>query len=118
MKKLLLKTVKIDHGDDFKELIKVGAPLELSYRKTIMGLLKTPKNPQAGASFEETAEAMPIWLKFRNLSEKATDIQLEDAEHTFVVDCLKNAQYAQRTVEVFNMVNDVIAAADLKPKEV
>ena len=115
MKKVTLRKVAIDYGDDDKNLIPEGAPKFLDYRVTIMSLLKTPKDPPAGASFEETAQAMPIWMKFRKhkMAEIGdSDIMLEDAEHKFVVDCLTNAKYVQRSYELFEMVEAVKAAPD------
>lgn len=114
MKKIALKKVKIDYDDD-AGLTPEGAPEFLDYRKTIMGLLKTPKDPQKGADFEETAIAIPIWSKFRQLKMPAIgdgEIQLEDAEHKFVVECLKNARYIQRSLELYDMIQGVIDAPD------
>ena len=71
MKKIALKKVKIDYDDD-AGLTPDNAPEFMDYRKTIMGLLKTPKNPEKGADFEETAQAMPIWAKFRKLGATVT----------------------------------------------
>ena len=115
MKLVTLRKVAIDYGDDDLNLIPEGAPKFLDYRTTIMSLLKTPKDPQAGATFEETAEAMPIWLKFRQhkMAEIGdSDILLEDAEHKFVLECLKNAKYIQRSYELYEMVLHVEGAPD------
>ena len=113
MKKLTLKKVKIDYGED---IIKPdGAPEFLEYRQTIMGLLKTPKDPQKGADFEEVAAAIPIWLKFRDMNRPElgdSEILLEDAEHKFVIECLKNARFVQRSVELFDMIQSIIDAPD------
>lgn len=113
MKKIVLKKVKIDYVEDV--LKPEHAPEFLDYRATIMGLLKTPKNPEKGADFEETATAMPIWLKLRKYAMPELgdgEILLEDAEHKFVVECLKNARYIQRSYELFEMVQSVIDAPD------
>ena len=67
MKVLPLKKVKIDYGLDDPSLVPDNAPEFLDYRLTYMSLLKTPKDPQVGASFEETAQATPIWKKFKDL---------------------------------------------------
>ena len=110
MKVIPLKKVKIDYGLDDPKLTPENAPEFLDYRTTIMGLLKTPKDPQAGASFEETAEAMPIWLKLREYKQPEIgdgEIMLEDAEHKFVLACIKNAKYIQRSVELWRMGIDI-----------
>ena len=110
MKKLTLKKVRIDY-----EIKPDGAPEFMDYRTTIMSLLKTPKDPTKGADFEETAEAMPIWLKLRQLKMPEmgdTTILLEDAEHKFIIDCLKNARYVQRSIELFEMIQSVIDSPD------
>jgi hypothetical protein len=116
MKVITLKNVIIDYGEDDASLIPANAPKNLDYRTTIMSLLKSPKDPQAGASFEETAEAMPIWKKFREHKMPAmgdSEILLEDAEHKFVVDCVtKNAKYIQRSWELFEMGQSLIDAPD------
>ncbi len=114
MKKITLKKVKIDYGED-QANIPDGAPKFLDYRTTIMGLLKTPKDPSKGANFEETAEAMPIWMKLRQHKTPAlgdSTILLEDAEHKFIVECLKNARFVQRSYEMFEMVQAIIDAPD------
>ena len=104
MKKVVLNKVKIDYGMDDPALTPEGAPEFLDYRQTYMGLLKTPKDPQAGATFEETAEAMPIWKKFRELAPTESVILLEDAEHKFLVTCVtENAKYIQRSYELYEM---------------
>lgn len=107
MKKVTLKKVRIDYAMDEKELTPKGAPEFLDYRLTIMGLLKTPKDPQAGCSWDETATAMPIWKKFRELEMPAIGdgtILLEDAEHKFVTECVcENARYVQRSFELWEM---------------
>lgn len=105
MKKIELKTVTMDTSDSVQQ-----APVTLDYRDTIMGLLKTPNDPQQGATFEEMATAMPIWVKFRDATKNV--VLLEDAEHKAVVDCLKNAKFIQRNMEIFNMINDIIEAPD------
>ena len=113
MKKIALKKVKIDYDEDV--LKHTGAPEFLEYRSTIMGLLKTPKDPQKGADFEETAQAIPIWSKFRKYKMPDIgdgEILLEDAEHKFVVECLKNARFIQRSIELYDMVQSVIDAPD------
>jgi len=106
MKIVPLKKVVIDYdGDRSKEM-----PEFLEYRHTIMSLLKTPKDPEKGATFEETAQAMPIWLKFRDHKVPEIgdgEIMLEDAEHKFVVSCLKGARFVQRSYELFIMIKDV-----------
>ena len=105
MKKIILKKVHIDYGDE--GLKPEGSPEFLDYRITIMGLLKTPKDPAKGADFEETAEAMPIWHRFRKLKLAAmgdNEILLEDAEHKFVLGGLKNARYVQRSFELYEMI--------------
>ena len=116
MKKITLKKVKIDYAQDDEALTPQGAPEFLDYRQTIMALLKTPKDPQAGASFEETAEAMPIWMKFRKLQMPAMgdgEILLENAEHKFIVECVtKNAKYIQRSYELFEMGQSLIDAPE------
>ena len=108
MKVIELKNVKIDYGTG--ELTPQGAPEFLDYKTTIMALLKTPKDPQAGATFEEIAQAMPIWKKFSDTNKPV--IQLEDAEHQFVVSCLKNAKYIQRSYELFEMITAVEKAPE------
>ena len=104
MKRVELKRVKIDYGMDDEALTPDNVPEFLDYKMTMMGLLKTPKDPQQGATFEETAEAMPIWKKFRDLRKDADHILLEDAEHKFVTACVvENARYVQRSYELFEM---------------
>ncbi len=113
MKKITFKKVLIDYGEGVTR--PDNAPEFMDYRQTIMGLLKTPKDPTKGADFEETAEAMPIWLKLREHKEPAigdSTILLEDAEHKFVMDCLKNAKYVARTYELYEMIQSVIDAPD------
>ena len=105
MKKITLKKVARDNADSVQQV-----PVTLDYKETIMGLLKTPKDPQAGATFEEMAQAMPIWVKFRDCT--GTSLLLEDAEHKYVVDCLKNARFIQRNMEIFTMITDVINAPE------
>ena len=113
MKKVVLNKVKIDYGMDDAALMPEGAPKFLDYRQTYMGLLKTPKDPQTGASFEETAEAMPIWKKFRDLAPTESVILLEDAEYKFLVECVtKNAMYIQRSYELYEMGQSLIDAPD------
>ena len=115
MKVLPLKKVKIDYGLDDPALVPDNAPEFLDYRTTIMGLLKTPKDPQAGATFEETAEAMPIWLKFREhkMPEMGdSEIMLEDAEQKFVWTCINNAKFVQRSYELWQMGIDIKQAPD------
>lgn len=115
MKLVTLRKVAIDYGNDDPNLVPENAPKFLDYRQTIMGLLKTPKDPQAGATFEETAEAMPIWLKFRQHKTPEigdSEILLEDAEHKFVVACLKNAKYVQRSYELYEMVLHIEKSPD------
>lgn len=104
MKKIELKTITMDNADSVQ-----NAPVELKYKDTIMGLLKTPKDPQQGATFEEMAQALPVWVKFRDAKEF---VLLEDAEHKVVVDCLKNARFIQRSMEIYTMIKDVIDAPD------
>lgn len=113
MKKVSLKKVKIDYGMDDPSLTPEGAPEFLDYRMTYMGLLKTPTDPQQGATFEETAQAMPIWKKFRELPSGAEHILLEDAEHKFVVQCVtENAKFNQRSYELYEMGQGLIDAPD------
>ena len=112
MKKITLKKVAIDYGEGVKP---PGATEFMDYRVTIMALLKTPKDPTKGADFEETAQAIPIWLKFRDMKMPTLGdgvLLLEDAEHKFVVECLKNARYVQRSLELFNMIQGIIDAPD------
>ena len=104
MKKIPLKSVELSNMDSVQ-----NAPVILSYRDTIMGLLKTPTDPEQGATFEEMAQAMPVWVKFRDAKDF---VLLEDADHKVVVDCLKNAKFIQRNMEIFTMINDVIDAPD------
>ena len=104
MKKVVLNKVKIDYGMDDAALTPEGAPEFLDYRTTYMALLKTPRDPQMGASFEETAQAMPIWKKLRDLAATDSVILLEDADHAFLSDCvLNNAKYIQRSYELYEM---------------
>lgn len=113
MKKVPLNKVKIDYGMDSKALTPEGAPEFMDYKQTFMSLLKTPKDPQAGASFEETATAMPIWKKFRDLPETESVILLEDAEHEFLVECVtQNARYIQRSYELYEMGESLKNAPD------
>ena len=105
MKKIELKTVTMAVTHDSVQ----DVPVELKYKDTIMGLLKTPKDPQQGATFEEMAQAMPVWVKFRDAM---GFVLLEDAEHKFLVECLKGAKFIQRSMEIFDMVNDVINAPE------
>ena len=110
MKTITLKVVTIDYAGETKP---TGAPVTLDYRTTLMGLLQVPKDPMQGATFEETAEAMPIWKKFRDLPVKSTLILLEDAEHKFLMECVtKNAKYTQRSYELFEMGQSLIDAPD------
>tara|TARA_R110000744_G_scaffold90018_1_gene174928 strand:+ start:1825 stop:2169 length:345 start_codon:yes stop_codon:yes gene_type:complete len=106
MKKITLKTVTLDSTSDSLQKV----PVELKYKDTIMGLLKTPKDPEKGATFEEMAQAMPLWVKFRDESKGV--VLLEDAEHKFLVACLKNARFIQRSMEILTMINDVINAPE------
>lgn len=113
MKKIVLNKAKIDYGLSDDVEIPKGAPKYLDYRITYMGLLQTPKDPQKGATFEETAEAMPIWKKFRDLAPTESVILLEDAEHKFLVECVtKNAMYIQRSYELYEMGQSLIDAPD------
>ena len=113
MKKVVLNKVKIDYGMDDAALTPEGAPEFLDYRITYMGLLKTPKDPQQGASFEETAQAMPIWKKFRDLPPTASVILLEDADHAFLLECVtKSARYIQRSYELYEMCQSLVDAPD------
>ena len=105
MKKIFLKSVALDNADSVQT-----APIMLDYKDTIMGLLKTPTDPQQGATFEEMAQALPVWVKFRDA--KKGFVLLENAEHKVVVDCLKNARFIQRNIEIYNMINDVINAPE------
>ena len=58
---------------------------------------------------------IPIWTKFRQhkMPEMGdSEIMLEDAEHKVVVDCLTNAKYVQRTLELYEMIKSVKDAPD------
>lgn len=122
MKKVILNKVKIDYemeSEELKRHLAAGASEFLDYRQTYMSLLKTPKDPQIGASFEETAQAMPIWKKFKDLPATDSVIILEDAEHKFLTECVtENAMYIQRSYELFEMGNSLKDAEDYELKEV
>ena len=85
---------------------------KLDYRETIMGLLTVPKDPQAGATFEEMVEVMPIHQKFKDRPESALFVLLEDAEHKIVVDRLKGAKFNRNSIQIYEMIQCVIDSAE------
>jgi hypothetical protein len=106
MKKVILKRIKLDDAP-------VGAPKVLDYQETILGLITTPKNPQAGASFEEMVEAIPLHAKVKAYKMPEIgdgEILLEDADHKAIVDRLKGGKFMANSVEIYEMIQSVIDA--------
>jgi hypothetical protein len=101
MKKVIFKTVKTT--------IK-GQELDIVYRENIRQLMLTPIDPEKGTNYEEMAVVMPILEKFKLAV--GDYVLLEDAEHTEVVKRLKNAQFLENTVEVFDMIQSVVDAPE------
>ena len=105
MKKVELKKVIIPADG-------ITTEQDLDYKDTIMGLLTVPKDPQAGASFEEMVEVMPIHAKFRFNATDIGYILLEDAEHKIVVERLKGAKFNRNSAEIFEMIQSVVDAEE------
>ena len=106
MKKVILKRIPLDNAP-------IGAPKVLDYQETILGLITTPKNPQAGASFEEMVEAIPLHAKIKAYKMPEIgdgEILLEDADHKAVVARLKGGKFMANSLEIYEMIQSVIDA--------
>ena len=91
-----------------------GEKTQLIYRTNIRQLLIAPIDPDAGTSFSEMAEIIPILEKFAQADGEY--LLLEDAEHALVSARLKAARFVENSVDLFDMVRSVIEAPDFDVK--
>jgi hypothetical protein len=100
MKKVVYKQV---------DMALAGQSAKLDYKEQLLSLLLVPQDQEKGTNYEEMAIIVPIHAKM-----KASEgfVFLEDAEHKELVKRVKDAKFRQNSIEVFQMIQDVIQAPD------
>lgn len=86
-----------------------------TYLQTIINVLQTPADPQKGTNYEEMAEVMPILIKLKGVTMPDVGdamLLIEDAEHKTIVKRLKSAPFGANNIELFEMIEAVIASED------
>ena len=114
MKKITLKqfAVKTDG---------LGLPaVKETWVGTIVGLLKSPKDPQRGATIDEIRKTIPVLDKFEQVKYPDTgdtEIVLEDAEYDILKDRVETARFTRIDSELIEMVDAINDAEDIEVEE-
>ena len=103
MKKVSLKKVK---------MCVMEQEVDLNYKKQIESCLLNPRVGAEGTVAKEMATVYPIIKKFRDLNEFEQFILLEDAEHTEILERLKETKFIQNTPELHEMIKSIEDAPD------
>lgn len=88
--------------------------------KSIIAILRTPKNPQAGAQYAEQVKTLPVIDKLENLKFPdvgTADLLLEEAEWELLVDRMKTAGYLIISHDITDMVDTISDAEKVEVKE-
>jgi hypothetical protein len=79
---------------------------DLNYKTNIIGILKTPKDPQAGTTHEEMTYIIPLIVKIEAIAE-GDFVDLSNPEHREIVDRFKNARFVTNSPEIYEMIDDI-----------
>lgn len=85
-----------------------------NYAKTLIGILATPENQQAGANYAEMNKVLPIIEKFEAVQEAIADgevgsafVLLTETELTIVKDRVTSQGFRRISRDVFDMVKAI-----------
>jgi len=86
--------------------LKTGA---INYKENILGILRTPKDPKEGATYEEMLNTIPLITKIDAVPE-GEFVELSNTEHREIVSRFKNARYVVNSPETFEMIDEIAHA--------
>lgn len=86
-----------------------------TYLDTIINVLQVPADREKGTNYEEMAEVMPVLIKLKKIEMPEageTSVLVEDAELKTIIKRLKAAPFGANNIELFQMIEAVIASED------
>lgn len=116
MKKIVLKRFAAKVSEGAAAISVVGG----TWADIIIGMLKVPKNPQAGASIDELRETLPLLAKFEALEFPEIgpcEMILEDAEYVFLKGRIAVAKFTRIDADLLEMVDTINAAEEIEVEE-
>ena len=77
---------------------------DLNYKANIIGILRTPRDPQSGAGYEEMSHTVNTIVAVESAD---GFVDLSDTEHSEIVDRFKNARFVSNSPEIYRMIDDI-----------
>ena len=87
---------------------------EFKYSQVLQDVLRTPKNPQAGATQDEILKKVPIQLE---LVKGGQHLMATDEQWKELIECLKAFHWRVVVPEIASLIEDVAAAPLVRVEE-